>query len=156
MSEVASVLYRCNNGGCTRPIYRGKECFVCWAGTKWDSMKQRTDHRHGRNLCYTGISLKIKRREFILWALLHPPPHSMKQPSIDRIETKGDYTLENIRWLELKMNNRHSQRDTPAGFWICSHCHRMVPLTPDNFYRCSKNPSGFQTQCKSCRRMLAH
>lgn len=149
--KTAASTGRCNNGGCTREVYRGKECFICWCGTKWDSMKQRTDHRNGRNLSYSGVPLLISRREFIGWAVKNPPPQDIHHPSIDRIHGESGYVFGNIRWLEFSRNCRRDQRDVPSGFWLCHKCKRVLPLTLNYFHKSVQMKSGFQCYCKSCR-----
>lgn len=153
MTTNAKPVSHCNNGGCTRPVFRGKECLRCWLGTKWDSMKQRCDHKNDHNRTYNGIELHITRQQFLEWAKVNPPPLTMKCPSIDRIETRGHYTLDNIRWLEFRINSRRNQRDTPDGFCRCPRCGKILPLTPDYFRRCRKDAAGFQTTCKICKQM---
>lgn len=129
---------RCNNGGCTRPVYIGKECFNCWAGTKWDSMLQRVSNNNGHYPTYHGLPFQISRRAFIEWAIQNPPPVTMKRPSVDRIEPTKGYVFGNIRWLEFRKNGSGAQRDIPEGFYFCVHCKTVFPKT-NEFFRLIKS-----------------
>lgn len=52
-----------------------------------------------------GIKFMMSRNDFkILW--FRDKAYLMKKPSIDRINPKGDYTLENCRYIELTENNK--------------------------------------------------
>jgi hypothetical protein len=55
MSDERTVHASCKNGGCQRPIYRGRVCFRCWAGIKWTSVMQRVANKNGNNNSYEGI-----------------------------------------------------------------------------------------------------
>jgi hypothetical protein len=48
--------------------------------------------------------------------------------------------------------NRDRVLDTKVGWRICSTCGIEKPLTPEFFYRSSKDPAGLQYKCKVCRR----
>lgn len=63
-----------------------------------------TNHHYHKN----GIKnfLKIDDVKY-LW--FRDKAYSMKQPSIDRIDTYGDYKLENCRFIELKENLKRPQ-----------------------------------------------
>lgn len=140
----------CNNGGCTRPIYRGKECFRCWAGTKWTSIWQRIQNKNGHNPSYESVLLEVGRSELINWILENPPPKGMERPSIDRIDNNKGYSLSNIRWLEHRINSRHCQRDAPKGLKICSGCGLTKPLS--HFNKNRSRPDGVQSRCQPCSR----
>jgi len=144
----------CNNGDCKRPIYRGTECFKCWAGTKWDSMKQRVENRRGNYPQWQGKSLEFTRREFVAWALANPPPPEMERPSVDRIDAERGYLFGNIRWLEFSQNCRNQQHDVPAGLKRCPRCGETKPLTLEFFgvNRAKRNGAGFQEYFHPCRR----
>lgn len=139
----------CNNGGCTKAIYRGKECFRCWAGTKWDSMQQRVRNRNKNYQTYEGLPLGFKRKEFIAWAQANPPPDSMKWPSVDRVVAAAGYVFGNIRWLELRKNSSGIQRDIQAGFKKCPKCLQVLPLNAEFF----GGRKDFSCYCKPCERV---
>ena len=140
----------CNNGGCTSPVFRGKECIYCWAGTKFDSMKSRIANRNGKTKSYVGIPLEFTRRELISWVLSFPPPDTIKNPSIDRIDPKKGYVPGNIRWLEFRVNCKGPQRDIPEGLKRCPKCFQILPLNTTHFHA-DNSRKGFQSQCKKCR-----
>jgi len=102
--EIQTLSGCCSNGGCTRPIYRGKRCYRCWVGDKWTSMWQRVNNSNKNCPSYVGIPFKITRSEFVRWAIENPPPINMDWPSVDRIISAEGYSLSNIRWLEFRRN----------------------------------------------------
>ena len=146
------VMNHCNNGGCTKPVYRGKECLRCWLGTKWDSMQQRIRNRMGNCNSYVGIPLAFGRRDFIAWATDNPPPVEMKSPSIDRINPKLGYVFGNIRWLEFSRNSSGKQRDIPEGFYLCCPCKRVLPLSAFGVNNSKRWGKKIQSHCRECRK----
>lgn len=57
--------------------------------------------------CYIGKKLTITSAEIKeLW--FRDKAYEMKQPSIDRIKSSGDYTKENCRYIEMPLNRQHS------------------------------------------------
>ncbi len=145
---IASDQGHCNNGGCTRPIYRGKECFRCWAGTKWTSVWQRIQNKNGHNPYYEKIPLNVSQVELINWIIQNPPPLDMERPSIDRIDNSKGYELNNIRWLEHRINSRGLQRDIPEGFKKCSRCGEIKPRT---YLYWSPSGDYWQGKCRLCK-----
>ena len=139
---------KCNNGGCSRPAYRGKYCFRCWAGVKWTSLSQRVR----RDPSYAGVPILFTRAELIEWVLKNPPPAGMEKPSIDRIEPKLGYRFENIRWLEFSKNSSKSNRDVEDGFRRCPRCGKIKPLNNENFTKNAPIKGGFNHYCKPCNR----
>jgi hypothetical protein len=143
---------KCNNGGCTRPVYRGRECFRCWAGTKWTSICQRIENKNGNNNAYAGIPVGFTKDGLIQWIMDNPPPSELTKPSIDRIENSLGYSPGNIQWLEFSRNCSRRNKDTPDGFRSCSKCLQLLHLSVDNFpHNGSKNPP-FGHYCKPCNR----
>ncbi len=54
---------------------------------------------------YENILNEITKEELkILW--FRDKAYDMKKPSIDRIDSKNNYTLDNCRYLELSENSR--------------------------------------------------
>ncbi len=147
---IASEQGHCNNGGCTRPIYRGKECFRCWAGTKWTSMRQRVENKNGNNDRYEKVPLLVSKDDLINWILQNPPPQEIEWPSIDRIDNDVGYSLDNIRWLDHRINSKHCQRDIPEGFKQCPGCLQILPL--ESFGIHNGKPYGVrrQSRCRPC------
>jgi hypothetical protein len=147
-SALASESAHCNNGGCTRQIYRGRKCFRCWAGIKWTSIWQRIQNKNGHNPHYAKVSLDVGKVELINWILENPPPLGMDRPSIDRIDNSKGYSLDNIRWLEHRINSKWIQRDTPEGFKKCVGCGETKPLTTLYW---SPNGNKWQGRCRLCK-----
>ena len=76
-----------------------------WAIQKYHDMKERC----GRRKYYKDIKVLITKEEFIKfvkegdWA-------ELEQPSVDRIDSSGNYELGNIRIIEKKENDARSNR----------------------------------------------
>ncbi len=147
---IAKESVHCNNGGCTRPVYRAHVCFRCWAGTKWTSMWQRIQNKNGHNPSYEKIPLQITKQELIGWILNNPPSSDLERPSIDRIDNSKGYSLTNIRWLEHRINSKGCQRDIPEGFKKCSGCQKVLSLEA---FSPNRSLCGVQRQskCRSCK-----
>lgn len=142
----------CSNGGCVRPLYRDTaDCFRCWLGVKWTSIIQRLANANGKCSSYVGLPLGFTREQFIEWATNNPPPQWMARPSIDRITPKAGYVPGNIRWLEMRLNSRGSQRDIPFEHRRCPVCCRILILNASNFHRNRSARRGFNTYCRRCR-----
>ena len=138
----------CTNGDCTRPVYRGKDCFRCWAGVKWYSITQRLRNANGKCKSYVGVPLGFTRAEFIQWVIDNPPPWDMEKPSIDRIKPELGYVPGNIRWLELRKNSAGPNRDLPDGLRRCAICRGTKP-----FYSFPMGARGLRSSyCKPCNR----
>lgn len=150
MAHIAES--HCNNGGCVRPIYRGKECFRCWAGTKWTSIVQRLENKTGHCNAYVGIPLGFTREQLIKWVMDNPPPVDMQKPSIDRIVDSVGYVPGNIRWLEFRKNASKANKDAPDGHRICAKCRILKPLDGDNFPRNGARGIPFGNYCIPCNR----
>ena len=123
---------KCHNGGCTREIYRGKYCFRCWAGVKWTSIVQRVENKNGNNPSYMKVPILCTKEEMIRWVFDNPPPEQLKIPSLDRIDSKSGYSLENIRWIEKDVNSAGNQ-------FVKSKC-----------LNCDGNRNTTNLYCKNC------
>jgi hypothetical protein len=142
----------CSNGGCSRPLYRDTaDCFRCWVGVKWTSIIQRIANANGHCSSYVNLPLGFTREQFIDWATKNPPPRWMARPSIDRIVPQNGYAPGNIRWLEMRLNARGSQRDVPLSRRACPLCLRVLTLNAENFHRNRSARRGFNTYCRECR-----
>lgn len=141
----------CNHGGCTKPVYIGAFCIRCWAGAKFNTMRTRVRNWKGKFPCYAGLPLGFTRKEFVEWAVNNPPPKNMRRPSIDRIVPELGYVPGNVRWLELEVNARHSQRDMPEGMATCPRCKKVYPLTEEIWGKNSCPRHKRQCYCKKCK-----
>lgn len=140
----------CNNGCCKKPVYIGKECFRCWAGTKFDSIMQRVRNRNGNYPTYEGLRVLFTRRSFIRWAE-NNRPDNFKRPSLDRIVPSLGYIPENVRWIEVGKNSSGAQRDIPDGFYLCKPCGRILPLSCFGKHNGKRYGKPKQTYCKECK-----
>ena len=83
---------------------RKQHYILCpWAKT-WQAIKSRClNKKHG--YYSRGIKNLLKTADVkYLW--FRDKAFNMLKPSIDRINTKGNYTLENCRFMELSQNLR--------------------------------------------------
>jgi hypothetical protein len=145
---------QCSNGGCTRPTYRGKYCFRCWAGVKWTSIVQRIENKTGHCRAYEGLPLGFTRETLIQWVLDNPPPEDMQWPSIDRIKPELGYAPGNIRWIERNKNVKGPNRDLPYGLRGCSRCKLVKPEDNVNFPRTVKRGrKTYSSMCLECNRV---
>ena len=73
----------------------------------------------------------------------------LKRPSIDRIDNRRDYSIENIQFIELSENIAKEKLKTKNGLCECYSCKTTLPL--DLF--CTDNRrkvTGKTTLCKQC------
>jgi hypothetical protein len=109
--------WMCSSGGCRKKKYLDQsECFKCWLGTKWGTMKQRTENRNGHYSTWDGLPLGMTRKEFVAWGLSNPPPDDMVMPSVDRINDALGYVFGNIQWLERDQNSRKGALKQHANY----------------------------------------
>ena len=74
----------------------------------WRAVSKRVYNKKKSYYKY-GIKNKLTIKDVkTLW--LRDKAHELKQPSIDRIDTYGDYTFENCRFIELLENCRRPKR----------------------------------------------
>ena len=116
------------------------------AACRYAMMRHRVDNCHEvRNKCYRGIKLKIGREEFIEWFMAN----DYAGCSVDRIDSRGDYELSNMRliptWVntgqdKLKIKNRKK------------HCWRCKQYKPFGEMVKSKRAllTGVDGVCKKC------
>lgn len=82
---------------------------------KWTSMNMRCGkYRHlgnkHKNKCYENISIEFSRLEFKNWCLKREQQILLfTKPSIDRIDSTKNYTLDNIQVVELSQNVRRKR-----------------------------------------------
>jgi hypothetical protein len=89
-----------------------------------------------------GIKNYLTREDLkVLW--FRDKAHDMRQPSIDRIDPKGDYTFKNCRYLELELNRKTQTTKT--------HCPKGHEYTPDNIRRENKTGRKHCRQCDNIR-----
>lgn len=73
----------------------------------WYRINLRAENKDGKDKCYTNVKVKMTKDEFLQWAIprykewVSTHPHQV--PSINRIDPKGHYEINNIEiigWLE--------------------------------------------------------
>lgn len=78
------------------------------ASQMWSNIKQRSSNSNQRNPSYANVRLLMTKEEFINWAVpaietfIYQYPTDT--PSIDRIDADGNYSVNNIRIIGLKLN----------------------------------------------------
>lgn len=103
--------------------------------TTYDRCHCKKNKSHYRN----GIKLYLKEEDFkYLW--FRDKAYLLKQPSIDRIDNDGHYTLSNCRFIELSENIRRLRK---------THCKRGHLRQGKNI-RITR--SG-HIECKLCRKI---
>lgn len=75
-----------------------------WAATRANIYSRLiTNKNNPKNKCYVGIKNKLTTQDLkFLW--FRDKAYLMKTPSIDRVDSKKDYILENCRYVELQYN----------------------------------------------------
>ena len=75
----------------------------------WDNMKSRCGNPKDKKYKYyggKGIKIKMTRIDLsFLWE--RDGANKMKQPSIDRMDSMGDYELKNCRFIEMQENRNN-------------------------------------------------
>lgn len=104
--------------------------------------------------CYYkyGIKFFMTVDDFkFLW--FRDKAYLMNKPSVDRIDSKKDYTLDNCRYLEFYENISREHKATNSKTQRqCSSCRNIYPLEHNYFYRNRGTKSGFEFRCRKCSR----
>lgn len=96
--------------------------------TTWHGINQRCNNP--KRLGYKhyggkGIKNKITINElYFLW--IRDQAHLMKRPSIDRIDSNGDYCIANCQFLELKENTLKCRRERELRIYKRTNGIRLV------------------------------
>lgn len=86
----------------------------------WTNMNIRAGkYRHlgtkVKNRCYVNVRVVMTRAEFRDWCLARKAEIlALKRPSVDRVDNNGDYSLANIRVIELKDNIKKKRYGGPS------------------------------------------
>lgn len=122
--------------------------------TTWICMNVRCGnglyHRDSsKNNAYKHIDIKFTRDEFKNWCLDNKD-HILQltRPSIDRIDPKGHYTLDNIQILELSDNIRKERTKAKNGKCICYACKEEKDISLLAVDKRREN--GKSTICRLC------
>lgn len=87
----------------------------------WTNMNIRAGkYRHlgsaSKHKCYVGIYIEFSREEFKTWCAQHLELIlKLKRPSVDRIDSTKNYSLENLQIVELSENLK---RKTPGSSYL--------------------------------------
>ena len=103
---------------------------------------ERTDKKKNRS--YAGVKMLIEKEEFIKWFM----EHDFKGASVDRIDNKRDYTLDNIQLIPLDENVRKDKVKARDGMCECYACKQTKPL--EVFAKDKRRKNGHSTICKEC------
>lgn len=82
-----------------------------WYGS-YVAAKQRCNYKKSRAYKYYGA--RGIRFDLCFWAVgvlwLRDNAHKMKKPSLDRIDSNGDYVFNNCRFIELSENSKDARK----------------------------------------------
>lgn len=85
--------------------------------SKWTNINTRAKNGKYRivsnkNTCYDNVIINFTREEFKNYCLENKDYIlSLNNPSLDRIDSNGNYSLDNIQFIELKENIRRKKKD---------------------------------------------
>lgn len=104
-----------------------------------------------RNHCYANVYIRFTKVEFREWCTVRASTiMGLQRPSIDRIDSNLDYTLDNIQFIELADNIAKEKLTIhpELGYGICSTCANTKPI--EVFCRSSRARTGYINRCKPC------
>lgn len=118
------------------------------------SIKQRCNnksHTSYKNYGAKGIKCLITEEDLIfLWD--RDNGYLLKRPSIDRVDSKGDYRLDNCRFIELSDNvKRATIKPLINGNKICMLCKKQKASSL--FRKDKKVFSGLRSKCVECEKI---
>jgi hypothetical protein len=118
------------------------------AVTKYHSMLARVRRANPKkDKAYMGIKVLVSKEDFIRWFM----PRDFVGASVDRIDNKGHYTLENMQVISMRDNiikSRHQNVRAHDGVNVCYVCGEEKPL--DLFVKCKRAYTGHLNICKKC------
>lgn len=86
----------------------------------------------------------IPKDEFVEWFMAN----DFEGASVDRIDSNGDYSMENIQLIPLAENIRKDKVKANNGMCECAKCHEIKPI--DLFVVDKRRGNGHGTICKKC------
>ena len=105
--------------------------------------------RTKKNKTYASVYLLISRDEFISFCIENEALIlSLKRPSLDRIDDRGNYTLDNIQIMELGDNIRKSKMLCNTTEYPCRKCGVVKPAFA--FSVDKRRSLGRTNLCKVC------
>ncbi len=120
----------------------------------WTNLNIRAGkYRHLQtvNRCYSYSNVKIifTQQEFKEWCYQHENLiNNLSRPSLDRIDNKKDYTLDNIQIIELSENIAKEKRKGTLTHGTCWKCG--IFKSKEAFSKETRRWSGFSTLCIKC------
>ena len=115
------------------------------AESRYEMIKWRLSHTDNpKNKCYAGIKLLVTKDEFVKWFM----ENDFDGASVDRIDSKKDYSLDNLQMIPLDENIRKDKVKSKDGFCECWRCKQIKPL--DMFAIDKTRKNGHRTLCKEC------
>lgn len=104
----------------------------------------KTSHIVDKNKTYKSIQLKVSKNDFVEWFM----KRDFVGCSVDRIDSKGDYSLDNMQVISLADNIRKEKIKEHNGLCECYRCHKIKPI--EEFAVNKKRLNGHTTICKIC------
>ena len=86
----------------------------------------------------------IPKDEFVKWFM----ENDFEGASVDRIDNKGDYSMDNIQLIPLAENIAKDKQKAVNGFCPCYVCGEIKPL--ELFAVDKRRQNGHSTICKKC------
>lgn len=114
---------------------------------KYHSMLARVRSTREKEKVYRGIKVLVSKEDFIRWYM----PRDFVGASVDRIDSKGHYSLDNMQVISMHDNivkaskNRVKAHD---GVTTCYVCKEEKPL--EYFVKSKYAYSGYLNICKRC------
>jgi hypothetical protein len=105
--------------------YRESGKDLPWTKAYWNIGSRCSNPRSSKFSCYGGRGVKCMiRPSHLREAFFRDKAWSMRSPSVDRIDSRGHYTPENIRWIEFDDNRKNRLFSSPSILTIYSGIRR--------------------------------
>lgn len=117
------------------------------ASYKYNQMLARVRSTREKEKSYRGIKVLVSKEDFIRWYM----PRDFVGASVDRIDNKGHYTLENMQVISMRDNiikARHQNVRAHDGVNVCYKCGQEMPL--EMFVKNKNYYTGHLNICKNC------
>ena len=114
---------------------------------------QRASDRYSQILCrcgnreyYKNIKVLVSRDEFMPWFMAR----DFKGASVDRINNRGHYKLDNMQVISVNDNARKDKIKNFDNGRKCSKC--KIFKSREYFHKSKTRSSGLQDACKLCKK----
>jgi hypothetical protein len=124
------------------------------ASTMWTSIGRRLKTEPA----YKNIKCSITRNDFLKWVIPQliywvnsgNPLNGSDGASLDRINNKGNYQLDNLQIISQRENNKkHGMNYDLVNEKYCTRC--KLKFSRDNFFKDKTRADGLSYSCKECR-----